>query len=289
MTAKIVNRKRRPLVAAVLALLGPGLGHLYSGNLGLAIGLAVTAVAFANVFFLLMIHTKTETINLAYFLGAGCFGYLLLIVHAWRTAGRQPKDYSLSRYNQWYYYTIWWLSLAILGLFTGSVFGNYRSYKTPSTSMENALFWSDRFIADMGAYEIAGPARGDVAIFICPCDGTTLYLKRCAAVSGDTVEIIDKKLYINGALAKEPSTVQFSDTTSSGGPMIHARPAAGVDSRDNYGPYEVPVGEFFMIGDHRDNSLDSRYWGFVPKEMFLGKAIRVYYSSDWNRIGMLIE
>lgn len=289
MEESINKRKRQPAVAAVLAFLGPGIGHLYCGNAPLAVGLAIVALAFVNVLFLLMIHTETERSTILVFLCAGCLIFLLQVAHAWLTARRQPNDFELRRYNHWYHYLIWWLAVAILVLFTGTIFGDFRSFRTPSASMENALFWGDRFIADMGAYETTGPARGDIAIFICPCDGTTLYVKRCVAVPGDTVEIINKRLYINGVPADESPTVHFSDTTTSGDSKIHERPASGVDSRDNYGPHVVPVGEFFMVGDNRDNSYDSRYWGFVPKNMFLGKALRIYYSSDWSRIGTRVN
>ena len=93
MAEKHIVRKRKPLLAFFFALVGPGLGHLYSGNIGMAIGLAAAAVTFANVFFLLVIHTKTETSNLLYALGVGLLGHLLYTLHAWDTARRQPKDY----------------------------------------------------------------------------------------------------------------------------------------------------------------------------------------------------
>jgi len=281
-----IKRRRRPLAAAVLALAGPGLGHLYTGSLGVAVGLAILALALLNVLFLLMIHMGTERLHLLVFAGAGGLLHIVAIAHAARTAGRQPTDFILRRYNRFFYYLIWWLAVAMLGLFTGSIFGDYRSFRTPSTSMESALFWGDYFIADMKAYETVGPARGDIAIFICPCDSTTLYLKRCVAVPGDTVQIIDKILYLNGARAAEPPTVQHIDTTQTGEPRIHPKLAGSVDSRDNYGPYVVPLDNFFMLGDNRDNSHDSRYWGFVPRDMMLGRVLRIYYSSDWKRIGL---
>lgn len=289
MTEGAIRRRRHPLIAALLALTGPGLGHLYAGNLGMAIGMAMLAIVFVNVLFLSMIHTGTEQASLLALFGTGCLAYIVQMAYAWSTAGRRPADFILRPYNRWYYYLIWWLAMAIVLLFTGSIFGDYRSFRTPSTSMEGALFWGDRFIADMRAYEVAGPARGDIAIFVCPCDSSTLYIKRCVGVPGDTVQIIDKLLYINGAPSIEPSTAQFIDTTSDGAHSIHPRPAGTVDSRDNYGPYVVPLDHFFMLGDNRDNSHDSRYWGFVPRDMMLGRALRIYFSSDPDRIGLPVE
>ncbi|UCG61626.1 MAG: signal peptidase I [Candidatus Zixiibacteriota bacterium] len=289
MPGKLTKRKRQKHAAAGLALVGPGLGHLYSGWLTAAFIWAIVFLIVANAFVLLFVSSSVSRLSIAVFLASGLLIHLFHICHAWRMARNQSNDFSLCRYNRWYYYAIWWLVVVFLVLFTAPLWGHYRSFKTPSSSMEQALLWDERFIADMGAYDRENPNRGDVVIFICPCDGTTLYLKRCMGLPGDTVEIIDKRLYINGVVAAEPSSVQYTDTTADGEFNIHQRLPGASDSRDNYGPYEVPVGKFFVLGDSRDNSFDSRYWGFVPKNMLLGKAVRIYYSPDLNRIGTRIH
>ncbi len=289
MTEQTLQRKRRPAIAALLALAAPGLGHLYCGKLMPAIGSVLAAIVYANIFFLLLVYQDAQPSHLLAYLIAGLLVYLLQVGHVCRTARRQSVDLTLRPYNQWYYYAIWWLSVATIGFMTGSTFSDYRTYHTPSTSMENALLYNDRFVVDLSAYRSVDPARGDIAIFLCPRDGTTLYLKRCIAVPGDTVEIVGKRLFLNGAAAREPLTIQFTDLTSTGEPRIHAKLPGGIDSRDNYGPHVVPAGQFFMMGDNRDNSLDSRYWGFVPKELILGKVIRITYSSKLSRMGSLVQ
>lgn len=289
MSETIRKHRRLPAVATVLALIGPGLGHFYSGKLPHAIAWALIFLVFSNVFFLLLVSESVAQSDMILFL---IFGTVICLVHAlfaWRTTGKQAEDFKSQPYNRWYYYVIWWLSVVFMILFTAPQLGNYRVFRSPSNSMEAALMWNERLVANMDAYDKGWPERGDVVIFICPCDGTTLYLKRCMAVPGDTIEIVDKKFYVNGAPVEEPATVQFIDTTETGGLKVHPKLPGAVDSRDNYGPHEVPAGEFFMVGDNRDNSYDSRFFGSVPKKMILGKAIRVYFSSDFNRILRLID
>lgn len=285
MTQITVRKTRRPAIAAILALLAPGLGHLYSGQLPRAVAAALVFLFFTNGFFLILVNPSLEQLTILMFFAAGCLLYLVHAIFAWRTASRQCRDFVLRPYNQWYHYVLWWLSATFLVLFTMLLLGDYRGFRSPSSSMERSLLLDERFLADMSAYETNDPVRGDAVIFICPCDSTTLYFKRCLGLPGDTIAIVNKKLVINGIEFAEPATLQFIDTTVNGELIIHPRLSAGVDSRDNYGPYQVPKGQFFMIGDNRDNSYDSRYFGFVPKSMILGKAVRIYYSRDWSRIG----
>ncbi len=118
------------------------------------------------------------------------------------------------------------------------------------------------------------PRRGDIVVFVSPADGKTDLIKRVVAVAGDRVEVRHKRLYING----EPA------------PDAHAhfkfpQDVNGVP-RDNFGPVVVPPGKFFVMGDNRDESLDSRYWGFADEKAIKGRATFVYWSG-WNfhRIG----
>lgn len=138
------------------------------------------------------------------------------------------------------------------------------------------------------------PKKGDVVVFIYPNDRDKDFIKRVAAVEGETVQIINKKLQINGAPVPDPHAV-FKET----GPLV---PAA--QRGENFGPVRVPPGKIFVLGDNRDRSLDSRFWGFVSVEDVRGKAFIVYWSWDsenefswyrldknirWSRFGHLIE
>ena len=130
------------------------------------------------------------------------------------------------------------------------------------------------------------PQRGDIAVFIYPEDKSKDFIKRVIAVGGDTVEVRNKKVFINGEPMDDPHGVHVED-------VIYPK---SIQRRDNMGPVKVPEGAIFVMGDNRDQSYDSRFWGFVKLEDVIGKAFIIYFSWDsdnsgvrWNRIGKLLE
>ncbi len=160
------------------------------------------------------------------------------------------------------------------------------AYKIPSQSMEDTLLVGDFLLANKFVYgariplfgwqlpAISDPEPGDVVIFIWPKDGVTKYIKRCIAVAGDTVTIKNKELFVNGKRFEDPELSKFTE------PRVKPRGPGGSDSPDNFGPYIVPAGHYFMMGDNRDNSSDSRWWGPVPEANILGEAILIHWSWD---------
>lgn len=133
----------------------------------------------------------------------------------------------------------------------------------PTGSMENTIMPKDRIIALRLTYYFDSPQRGDIVVFKYPDDEKILYVKRVIGLPGDTVEVIDGRVYINGA--DTPLEDKYVKETAYG----------------NYGPYEVPEGCYFMMGDNRNESLDSRFWvnKFVKKEKILGKVYLKYYPG----------
>jgi len=120
--------------------------------------------------------------------------------------------------------------------------------------------------------------RGDIVVFVSPVDRHTDLIKRVVAVSGDTVEIRSKKLYINGEAVADPNA-NFTDRSTR-----YSSP------RDNFGPVTVPPGKFFVLGDNRDQSYDSRYWGFADQRDVKGQATFIYWSGwNWDRLGHFIR
>ena len=164
-----------------------------------------------------------------------------------------------------------------------------QAFRIPTGSMENTLLVGDFLFVnklvygseiDIGAgghriiyYRfpaIRQPHRGDVIVFRYPDDPSRDFIKRCVAVEGQTLEIRDKVLYINDVPQKEPYVIHSDD-------RIIPRE---ISARDNFGPTVVPRGHIFMMGDNRDNSHDSRFWGPLPLNLIKGKAMILYWSWD---------
>ncbi len=157
------------------------------------------------------------------------------------------------------------------------------AYNIPSGSMEDTLMTGDFILGNKFIYgakipllpirlpALSEPEPGDIVIFKFPLNMSQNYIKRCIAGPGQVVEIRNKKVYVDGRLIEEP---EFSKHTDN---RVRARGSYD-SSRDNFGPLEVPEGQFFVMGDNRDNSYDSRFWGCVPRENILGSAILVHFS-----------
>jgi len=161
----------------------------------------------------------------------------------------------------------------------------FQAFKIPTGSMEDNLKIGDHIIVNKFIY---GPEpnswkrflplrdirRDDIIVFRYPLQPDTDFVKRVIGMPGDTVEIRDKVVYINGKALDEPYVVHVDPTTY---PLQPALPEP-YRSRDQFGPYTVPAGQYFAMGDNRDRSSDSRYWGTVPRSMIKGRAFMVYWS-----------
>jgi len=139
-----------------------------------------------------------------------------------------------------------------------------QTFWIPSGSMEPTLLVGDRIMAYKLFYGIDDVKRGDIIIFKFPLDPHKDFVKRVIGLPGDTVEIRDKKVYINGKRLIEPYAVHL-DRWNMGFP------------RDEYGPVKVPPGSLFVLGDNRDSSEDSRYWGYVPQKNIIGEVFLIYW------------
>jgi len=173
-----------------------------------------------------------------------------------------------------------------------------QAFKIPSGSMIPTLQIGDHILVNKLAYGIRIPLwghylvdfgkvqRGDVIVFIFPEDRSKDFIKRVVGVAGDTVEIRGKKIYINGQQVEDPHAHFEGDDPQ------NILPA----SRDDYGPTKVPENHLFVMGDNRDRSYDSRFWGFVNMDDVRGKAFLIYWSWDggdrwvrWERLASLIR
>ena len=169
-----------------------------------------------------------------------------------------------------------------------------QAFKIPTGSMEENLLVGDHILVNKMIYGRATAAlerrllplrevrRGDVVVFKFPEDPTRDFIKRCVGLPGDTVEIRDKQLYVNGeAVAEDTYTFYRDPRTYPRSPLV----PEGLRRRDNFGPAAVPAAHYFCLGDNRDNSNDSRFWGPVPESYVKGRALLIYWSFDAEASG----
>ncbi len=163
-----------------------------------------------------------------------------------------------------------------------------QAFKIPTGSMENNLLIGDHLLVnkfvfapaasrlERGVFPMRDIRRGDIIVFKYPDEPERDFIKRVIGLPGDTVELRNKKVFINGRELSEPY-VHFLEPVSEAGEIT------SFDVRERYGPVHVPDNQYFVMGDNRDNSQDSRYWGFLPRSYIKGKALMIYWSYESGR------
>lgn len=198
----------------------------------------------------------------------------------------------------------------VLAVFIRTFF--IQAYKIPSGSMEPTLLIGDHILVNKMIYGLRVPDsifglqipglpygqyvmhfepvhRGDVVVFVFPPDRTKDFIKRVVGIAGDTIQVKNGRVWLNGQPMDDPHA-HFEVPDSDRSP---------VTPRDNFGPVQVPPGKIFAMGDNRDRSYDSRFWGFVDENDVEGKALIIYWSWDadgggllpirWSRFGMIVH
>lgn len=211
-----------------------------------------------------------------------------------------PKSQVVKRKSSLREYTEAIVIALVLALFIRTFI--VQAFKIPSGSMLPTLKIGDYLLVNKFIYGIKMPFTGtviipitnpkpnDIVVFKFPKDPSLDYIKRVIAVGGDTVEVRNKKVFVNGKPFLDKHGVHLD--------------ANLVGQRDNFGPVRVPPGKIFVMGDNRDNSYDSRFWGFVDQKAILGKAWIIYWSWNlrqpffsldrftsirWNRLGEILH
>ena len=165
---------------------------------------------------------------------------------------------------------------AIIALFATTFV--VQAFKIPTGSMESNLLIGDHLLVNKFVYGLHGGflsrllpykdlKRGDVIVFKYPQSPEVAYVKRLIGLPGEHLEMIGRTVYVDGKPLEEKYT-QYIDAGS---------------TYEHFGPYDVPQGQYFAMGDNRDNSQDSRYWGFVPRDHIIGKALVIYWSYETPR------
>lgn len=253
-------------IAAALILVAPVAGAMFRGN-------------FSGK------TSATEMISIAVGVCLLLFAAILLARAAWEL-WRGPQ-FSM------------WMAVLALAL-VGSIC--YRPMMIPTGGMEDTLLIGDQMLVNTIQRH---PHRGDMVLFEYPIDRKNIFVKRVAAVAGDRVHLENKKLFVNGAAVDEPyvrnktTIIDYFRDNFPRAPnvRIYAPAEAMLNNNFREGDIVVPEGKYFVLGDNRDYSLDSRYWGFIAESDIIGRPVLIYASFDtpdgkaanifttrWNRL-----
>jgi signal peptidase I len=293
-------KKRRIWVVVLLFLLGEGLPFYYCGNLRLGIKIAIFMIL-------------CNAIGISLFVLFPFLGYLIAIILIIVLANLLVLIYAIryavnfNRAGKQINSSVWpgiilFFILATLAdeiISTSIKISVVEAYSMPSGSMEKTLLVGDYLLADKFVYgarlpipfvdlhlpSISEPQVNDLVIFKFPGNPEINYIKRCVAISGQSVEIIDKQLFVDGELVPLPAEGRHSDfnlfphsNTMVWRTSANSRYPEYQGNRDNMPKFVVPEGKLFVLGDNRDNSADSRYWGCLDRKAVLGKAKMIHWS-----------
>lgn len=233
----------------------------------------------------------------------------------------RPPEHRRSTFARWF--DSWMRSLGMaLVLFVIIKTFVFEAFTIPSGSMERTLLAGDFLFVNKAVYgaQIPGtharlpafeePRRGDVIVFAYPKNPVLNYVKRVIGLGGDTVEMRAGRVRVNGRRLVEPYVQRVDPDRDLTDPEFNWQQAYAIGmlrglrpTRDNWGPLVVPPGKYFVLGDNRDNSSDSRYWGFVDAGAVKGRPMVVYFSYDretrdafpwltdirWSRLGSIVH
>jgi len=275
---------RRWRLAALLGFLFPlGLAQLYNGQWKKAVKVVLATCALFMVGTALVLWGPHPWLGLALLPVAS----LVSMVDGEATARRLGRGYLRQPCNRWYVYLAWcflsyWVFKGLVLLWSANV---AQSFYIPSGAMEPTVLAGEYVYAAKWSPGVREVERGDILIFESVEDPGVLVFSRAVGLPGDRIEIRSKQLYVNGQPPDEPYAV-------------HNDPLFIMPLRDNFASTVIPAGHYFVLGDNRDNSNDSRFWGYVPEENVRGgKNVVVYWSRDpasqdpvtrwlrWDRIG----
>ena len=295
------TQKRKWWLAILLGLPFPGLGQIYNGQLkkGIMFYVLYSGGVFLSILIILG-GLAIAPLNLGIAMLCFLVIYFYIAWDAFKTARKSIRDFQRKRCNHWLVYLV---AIVVILFVSEIVIRPFlrtcvlKTFRIPSMAMADTLLSGDYIFASMSAYGIRipfvgdrvigvdRPDIGDLVIFKFPKDPKRAFIKRCIAIEGQIVKIENKAVYVDGKRFEDAEGVKNKDLK-----LLDRQNSP----RDNFGPYTVPDGHFFVLGDNRDDSYDSRFWGAVPIENLLGKAIQIYFSEDeesgkirWLRIGQI--
>ena len=284
----VQNKPRSKWKTAFLTLLTMGLGHIYCGEVKRGISFFAIHYVLMLLAFVLLKYYPSLT-NMSAIATILLIFFIYCLMDALKVSRKKTRYYELQKYNRWYVY----IAIVLIFLFIPRpLTRNYikenvgKTFNIPAGSMIPTLLIGDMLLAKTDLISKLDIKKGELVIFNYPEDRSRIFIKRVIAIEGETLSIKNKKVFIDDVLIEEPY-------------IINSDPKIIVNQsipRDNLESVKIPAGSFFVLGDNRDDSFDSRYWGFVRKSDIIGKAALLFWSWDhenykvrWDRIGKILN
>jgi signal peptidase I len=264
-------RLKKPLLAVLLTFVVPGLGHVYAGKYlrGVVLFFANTLIVGIGAHYL---------VDPKVFIGGGHLVGFVLIASIFGVWISVDAYFWAKRHNEANHFIdkpsvtkVMFFIVAAFFLYILNVHfvrGNVvQAFRVPTATMDPTIKRGDRILVNKIIYKFSAPQRGDVIVFKYPQDTKRVFVKRLIAVGGDTVTIKEGKVFVNDKIFGNSSAdnIKYQNQGNYG--------QAGMKLR-------VPQGEYFVLGDNTAQSMDSRYWGFVPASHVQGKAVKIYYPLE---------
>lgn len=344
----VLEKKRKLWLASILSFFMSGLGQIYNGQFKKGLTIFLGEIVIVLLLFNLIVGTFTGLIIMLSLI----FFYRILFMFDAALSAKKQKHFTLKNYNSFYFYIFLFLLMCFiiyLSINISMAFLNFRTLPMLTTSMEKTIMCNDYLLCER-FLESSHIKNGDIIVFEFPGKRDDVYPKnteyrisRCVGIAGDTLQIINNKLFINGNEVQLNETIYYNNSLQQRpSETLETFPVGRGYTHNNYGPIRIPkkgdtlyltdnFSEWdtfikrekhnvifnginllidnnrqsyyiveknycFVLGDNRDNSYDSRYWGFIPYENILYSPKYIYWSKElnsnsirMNRIGKLIE
>ena len=289
--------RRKPLMAVLLSIC-PGLGQQYAGNLirGIILYFSIIVISWIIAIAFMFVNSKAGVVLFA----IPVITFIAIAFDAYRLASKQEKEYRLQWFNRgWIYLTVFVLLLFTVNPLIDVLIGSTitRASLTNTIAMEPAILKHDVLLINKLAYRLGEPKRDDIVSIsydeeaykgLSKITGDHI-IRRIVAIPGDKIEVNGRDVIVNGQALKE-SYGYYDD---------HALPEANLMEDITFKLKVVPPDNYFVLGDNRSYSMDSRILGFIPKEKVVGKVTKVYWSWNfetskggtikWDRVALPLE